>query len=129
MKRKSRKIPLTQGRFALVDDEDYLVLMEYTWCAMRNASRKIDRQFVAGRNNGKTVLMHREILLTEKGDQLDHIDGDPLNNSRSNLRIATNSENQRNRLGVFAAKEAAAAAYDEAALRYHGEFARPNGVA
>jgi len=52
-----------------------------------------------GTSNGKTVkeFLHRLITDAPKGAEVDHIDGNGLNNKRSNLRIATNSENQYNR--------------------------------
>lgn len=52
-----------------------------------------------GTSNGKTVkeFLHRLIMDAPKGAEVDHIDGNGLNNKRSNLRIVTNSENQYNR--------------------------------
>lgn len=89
-----KKIPLTQGKFALVDDEDFDVLNKFKWCcnnwgyAMRNIQR-----------NGikSAIIMHREIMNTPKGMDTDHIDHNKLNNQKNNLRICTRRENQRNR--------------------------------
>jgi len=98
-----RHIPLTQGKFAVVDVEDYEWLMRHRWYAYWN---NITKSFYAGRNTpyerGKKrsiIRMHREILgLSEDDPRLaDHIkSGDTLNNRRSNLRIATPSQNRIN---------------------------------
>lgn len=89
-------IPLTQGKFAQVDDEDFKELSKYKWYA-----RKSRNTYYAERNmniNGKwkTIRMHRVILSTNPDLQIDHIDENGLNNRRSNLRIATHQENLRN---------------------------------
>lgn len=94
-----REIPLSQGAVAKVDDEDYDWLIECKWClhscgyAMRNTSRK----------TGKHVsYMHREIMRRVVGEllsikkQVDHIDGDKLNNQRENLRLVSKGQNQMN---------------------------------
>src|SRR6185437_652281 len=100
----TRLIPLTQGQFAIVDDSDFEWVSQWTWQAQWNPQT---RSFYAIRTssvaNGKrptTLRMHREILGLSLGDPrlADHIkSGDTLNNSRSNLRIATNFQNQHNR--------------------------------
>lgn len=90
-------IKLTQGKKAMVDDEDYEELSQYRWLAGKNwntfyASRIIKLE------NGKYVRlhMHRFIMNTPKGMQTDHIDHNGLNNCKENLRICTCSENAMN---------------------------------
>lgn len=91
-------IPLTQGKFAQVDDEDYDFLMQWKWCAVANGnSTYVARSY---RISGKTikVLMHRLILgLTDPKIFCDHKDINGLNNKKSNLRQCTHEENIRNR--------------------------------
>ena len=89
-------IQLTQGQFAMVDDDVYDDLNKYKWYA--NSSNKYFRAIRNIRINGKytTVKLHRVIMSAQKGDIIDHIDGDTLNNQRSNLRFCTNSQNQHN---------------------------------
>lgn len=90
-------IPLTQGKFAIVDDEDYDRISELNWFVMNN-----QRIFYAGgwspMVNGKRThyLMHRIIMDACKGQQIDHKDGNGLNNQRMNLRFCTISQNLQN---------------------------------
>jgi hypothetical protein len=72
-----------------VDDEDFPLLNRYTW--------RIDpKGYVVTSLYGTTVRIHRFILNPPKNIQVDHINGDKLNNTKGNLRFATNTENQRN---------------------------------
>jgi hypothetical protein len=92
-----KKIKLTQGKVALVDDCDYEYLNQWKWYANKNRNT-----FYAIRNSRKneykkhkTILMHQIILqrMGVKFKQVDHIDGNGLNNRRSNLRTAIHQEN------------------------------------
>lgn len=155
-----KEIKLTKGQVALVDDSDFEYLNQWKWCA-----RKHRNTFYAQRSlprvNGKqeTVQMHRFILgLTDPKVLTDHKDWNGLNNQRSNLRVATVSQNNANKkpkgtskymgvsllsrdnvwvanlykngkhywLGRYNTEKEAALAYDEAAKKYHGEFANIN---
>ena len=96
-----RFIPLTQGKVAIVDAEDYDRLMEHPWCAHQRYKRE---QFVAVRNsldgeNGKsyTILMHCEALRVPRGTLIDHENLNSLDNRKDNLRLATPQQNGRNR--------------------------------
>lgn len=91
-----KQIPLTQGKFALVDDEDFEELSKHKWYA-----NKIRWIFYAVRNigtrpNRKAILMHRQIMNAKKGQEIDHRNGDGLYNRKSNLRFCTTKQNQHN---------------------------------
>ncbi len=94
-----KKIKLTQGQSALVDDEDFKVLNQYNWSAMFQRNTKhycATRGIRISRKEVKTIYMHRYVLNAPKGLQVDHINHNPLDNRRINLRLATNSQNQMN---------------------------------
>jgi hypothetical protein len=91
------EIPLTQGKVALIDDEDYELIAPYKWCAADVGGGYWYALRSASRAKGGTRLMHRLILgITDRATEVDHINGDGLDNRRGNLRPATRSENQRN---------------------------------
>ena len=148
-------IALNKGKSTTVDESDYVELSRHKWHFDINGyARRGSR--VDGRC--RPVLMHRWLLGAVAGQTCDHIDGDRLNNSRSNLRLVTMAENARNRitermlaglykgvhpiggkwkavirvdgrllhLGRFFHSQEAALAYDAAARKYFGEFARCN---
>jgi hypothetical protein len=88
----AKLIPLTQGKFAIVDAEDYERLSKYKWSCQKDRNN-----YYASRANGnRRISMHREIMKAPKGLQVDHIDGDGLNNRKSNLRLCTHAENVHN---------------------------------
>jgi hypothetical protein len=149
----SQLIPLTRGRFAIVDDDDYHWLSTWTWICSHSGYAM--RTFA---ENGKRryVHMHRVIMDAQRGQLVDHIDGNRLNNARSNLRIVTRNQNNWNRrpntgcmykgvyshargwharirymnkrihLGYFDDPRLAASLYDAAALHFFGEYAYLN---
>jgi hypothetical protein len=89
-----KKIPLTQGKFVKVDNEDYKNLNQWKWYATTGHSKT----FYAYRQvNNKAVIMHRIIMKAETGQFIDHKDGNGLNNQKSNLRFCTPSQNSKNK--------------------------------
>jgi len=95
-----REIPLTQGHVALVDADDYDWLMNWKWSASywKNSDSFYATRGTEWKGKQASFLMHREILGLRKGDRrvADHISGDTLDNRRSNLRVATVSQNNCN---------------------------------
>lgn len=75
-----KEIALSNGYVTQVDDEDYPMLDKFVWSAWKNGHKLYA---------GATVALHRLIMLPEPGFVVDHIDGDGLNNQRSNMRITT----------------------------------------
>ena len=161
----AREIPLTQGKSAIIDDEDYEMLSAFKWHfrPMRSNCREkgyARRSVYLGGGRIQHIFMHRMLLDLPEGKQCDHINGNSLDYRRSNLRISTQAQNTRNAakhkngrtsrfkgvirlpsghwyatirtnghqvgLGTFQDEQSAARAYDEAARRAYGEFARVN---
>lgn len=92
-----KKIPLTQGKFALVDDEDFEYLMQWKWYFCNGYAKRV-KYLGGGRHNEKKehIFMHRIINNTPKGILTDHINGDKLDNRKINLRSCTNEQNVHN---------------------------------
>lgn len=93
-------IPLTQGKFAMVDDEDYEQLAEFKWYFKNGYAQR--GTYPDGRYGRQVIVyMHRSVYgecQPHSFDrEVDHIDGDKLNNQKSNLRIATRSQNNANK--------------------------------
>jgi hypothetical protein len=80
-----REIPLTQGKVALVDEADFERLSAFKWCCAKGYPRRRGGQ------------MARYVIDVPPGMVPDHINGDPLDNRRCNLRACTPAENVRNR--------------------------------
>lgn len=147
-----KEIPLSQGKVALVDAEDYERVSKYKWFANRRGVL-----WYAIRTDGRTSL-HCFLMDAPKHLLVDHKNGDGLDCRRKNMRVATKAQNGMNRriaadntsgfkgvyrrgkkwaaqiylnkerhyLGAWQTPEEAARAYDEAAKRLFGEFARLN---
>lgn len=89
-----KKIPLTQGKFAIVDDEDYELVSQYKWLLSKQ-SKNCEYAVITKRPR---LRMHRLIMGLVPGDGLivDHINGNGRDNRRANLRVCTHVENIRN---------------------------------
>lgn len=81
--------------FILLSDEDRH-LLSHKWRIIRPDGKKA---YVSTEINGATAYIHRLILDAQKGQEVDHINGDGLDNRRENLRLATRSQNCANRKG------------------------------
>jgi hypothetical protein len=149
-----KKIPLTQGKFALVDDEDFEFINQWKWFYLLGRARRsvtVDKKQYC-------LFMHTVIMGGVKG--VDHINGNALDNRKINLRICTPAENSWNRkvhknnqsgfkgvvrrkrkngyayrvvifkdgkqinIGTYSSVSEAREAYKSAAIKYFGEFAR-----
>ena len=88
-----KQIKLTQGKYAIVDDEDFEWLNQWKWYA-----NKDHKTYYARRHEGKKIVkMHRLILNASIGTEVDHKNHDGLDNRRDNIRICTFSQNQHRR--------------------------------
>jgi hypothetical protein len=150
-------------QLVFIDGEDFNKLKNRGWCARHD--KHSGKFYVVARSKkvegDKLLYLHREITQCEKDIMVDHIDGNPLNNCRNNLRACNKSTNGMNRsvqknkkssiykgcffipkrnkyrcciginnknkfIGYFEKEEDAAIAYNNAAILYHGEFAKLN---
>ena len=151
-----KEIKLSKGLFALVDDEDYDYLNQFKWCASKNGKT----HYAIRRSNikGKVVYlrMHRLIMHTPEGIEVDHMDRNGLNCQKYNMRNCTHKQNLCNQrphgaskyigvsiskgkirasikiknkhkhIGYFKTEEEAAIARDIFAKEHFGEFANFN---
>lgn len=90
-----KQIPLSNGEFALVDDEDFDFISRWKW--WKNENGYAFRSCHKGNGKSGTVLMHRLICAPVDGLEVDHINRNKLDNRRSNLRSVTRSQNERNK--------------------------------
>lgn len=104
-----KKIALTRGQYALVDDEDFEFLNQWKWYAKYDvyikgfyALRSQHVGCIDGKRRRKNIRMHRLIMeriigrALEQKELIDHKNHDPLNNCRENLRIASTRQNGQN---------------------------------
>jgi len=87
-----KRIPLTKGMFAIVDESDYEELSKKRWSATFSVNNYYAK---SADKNRRGLYMHRFLLNPPKGMCVDHINGNRLDNRRENLRIVTQAENCR----------------------------------
>lgn len=89
-------VPLTQGREAVIDVRDAHLVAGKRWVALVGKGANYAASYT--REGGKTVatLMHRLILNAPSGALVDHVNGDGLDNTRANIRLATTAQNAHN---------------------------------
>jgi hypothetical protein len=93
-----RRIPLTEGKYAIVDPGDFYSLNSYDWYARKNRGEVYYAYRFNNSGKGpKIEAMHRVIMGSPEGKLIDHRDGEGLINRRENLREATRIENGCNK--------------------------------
>ena len=98
-----KSIPLSQGKVALVDDEDYEWLSRWKWCVKRVKHKSVPDTWYAVRSEYvskgqyRTIQMHRLVMNAPDDVRVDHRSYDGLDNQRENLRLATNQQNTAGR--------------------------------
>lgn len=150
------EVPLTKGKIAIIDLADVASICQYNWQAQyaRSGNKWYATTRLPGTRGTERISMHGFLMEPPAGLEVDHWDGDGLNNLRSNLRVATRSQNMANKrgkdgssspykgvahvgnywivqlarkyIGCFSSEEEAARAYDAAAFEKYGEFAYLN---
>ena len=95
-----KTIELTQGQVAIVDDEDYEMLMDRKWFAGKAATGAYyahSTTYDANTKKCSTLRMHRIVAGAKTGEQVDHLNHNTLDNQKSNLRICSVRQNHQNR--------------------------------
>jgi len=149
-------------KYAFIDCEDFEKIKNHNWHVAKQNQGFVATSDVRTNKKQRTITMHRIITDCPKGMVVDHINHNPLDNRKENLRICTSAENTRNRkikegctskykgviyrekrkkyvativfnrktynLGYYKNEIDAAIAYNEAAIKYHGEFAYINKI-
>lgn len=87
----SREIQLTRGKVALVSDHQYEKVARLKWQAEQ---KKYGKWYAGTRMNGKRVYLHRFLANALTGMEIDHINGDTLDNRDENLRFCTHAQQQ-----------------------------------
>ena len=98
-----KPIKLTQDKTTIVDNKDFKRLNQHKWFTSKyRDSFRVARHGLSKNGKQTTIYMHREIMAAPKHLQVDHINGNGLDNQKSNLRLATNQQNQFNKKHALA---------------------------
>lgn len=88
-----KEIILPSGHKAIVDDIDYPRVCEMRWCLLRRKYKSREWVYAISTYPKPGVCMHRLLVGAKKGDYVDHINGNGLDNTRKNLRLCTQYQN------------------------------------
>ena len=91
-------LELTKGCWVTIDDQDIPIIIRGSWYANVAANGMVYARR-SWREGGvrKSEFLHRAIIGAKKGDLVDHLDGNPMNCRRSNLRIVNHNQNGTNK--------------------------------
>lgn len=94
----AHEVSLTQGKVALIDESDRRAVADYAWYAARRRDGRWYARTAMPGADGKRAWceMHIFLMRPPRGMQVDHKDGDGLNNRRGNLRVCTHAQNTQN---------------------------------
>lgn len=90
------RIPLSQGKFAIVDPDDYFRLSKRKWYAVKGSSTFYAAGTIFKGGKKRRLHMHREVLKAADDMYVDHINHNGLDNRKANLRVATFAQNAWN---------------------------------
>jgi hypothetical protein len=118
----SATITLPSGEVVLVDEADHEMLSHWRW-------RRIGKGYVAahvghGDSRNRTSYMHRLLLLPDDGQEVDHVNGDRLDNRRANLRACTSSQNHCNRAAMAGTSRYKGVSWEQHAARWVAQIKR-----
>ena len=116
----TKRLPLGNGLYTVVDDEDYELLNRFKWRVVKSGGDSQSFYAVA------TMRLHRLIKECPKGLMVDHINGDTLDNRQCNLRVCTNSQNQQNTDSRGGSSKYKNVSYSSRYNKWYGKF-RYNG--
>jgi len=88
-----KRIKLTQGQYAIIDDEDYSWLIGWNWCALKSRHTFYANAYT---EHGQQITMHRLLMCHPYRLMVDHEDHNGLNNQKNNLRVVTPRGNNAN---------------------------------
>ncbi len=111
-----KKVLLTKGEIALVDDDMYEYLNQWKWCVLKTKTNNfyaVRNIYIGNNYRGKLIYMHRLIMNTPKDMGTDHINHNSLDNRRKNLRWAHTKQNMRNQIKTHGSSKFKGACWDK----------------
>lgn len=120
-------IPLSQGRFALVDENIAEQVNQRFWCAVVRRKNNVRYALFRDQKSKKGIFLHNWIMQVPEGKVVDHINGDGLDCRRINMRICLPAENKRNN-GKWSSKTSSQFKGVHYAPRYRLKWAAAIGV-